>query len=104
MGEMDGFVGSIDWPLHRAYFCVAHAPKSVYLSSEALPECPCVTLADFEKGIDSFVETWKSYGMVQLDCGIESLVLGYKLKQLGLSSIPAYRQVYCGTKIDRDPR
>ena len=90
MGEMDGFVGSIDWPLHRAYFCVAHAPKSVYLSAEALPECPRVTLADFEQGIDLFAETWKSRGhsMVQLDCGLESLVLGYKLKQVGISSIP----------------
>lgn len=91
MKEMDGFVGSIEWPLHRAYFCVTHAPKSVYLSSDSLPECPRATLADFERGIESFVETWKSCGhsMVQLDCGLESLVLGYKLKQFGFSSIPA---------------
>jgi hypothetical protein len=91
MKAMDGFVGSIEWPLHRAYFCVTHAPKSVYLSADSLPECPCVTLADFEQGIESFVETWKSCGhsMVQLDCGLESLVLGYKLKQFGFSSIPA---------------
>jgi len=92
IGEMDAFVGSIEAPLQRAYFCVSYLPKSVYLSTEAvvLPNPHRVSIEDFKDGIDAFAEVCKAKGIatVQLDCGLQSLFLGYKLKQIGISSIP----------------